>query len=283
MGPKHITEKEGYGDGVLRPHLGRDRVFSIRRFHPSADVDDVVEHYWTVAWDRTGHPPFTQETLPDPTAHVVFEVGRSECVGPMTTRFTRVLEGKGRVFAAKLRPACLRALLGVEPQDWRDVRRPVFDLLDVDGAGFEAHLFSLDVDDEGPRRMAQLLDDVLAFAKRRSPTAEEAAVRNVVEEALSTSSPWTRVDDIARRLGKSVRQTQRLFALHVGLSPKHVLQRRLVQKAAAALDDVEPLQSVADLAVDLGFADQAHLTRAFKKDVGDAPGAYRKKSERDRG
>jgi AraC-like DNA-binding protein len=81
------------------------------------------------------------------------------------------------------------------------------------------------------------------------------------------------VDRLAAQLGVSVRRLQRVFGEYVGVSPKWVIQRyRLLDavRRVAAGGDVD----WADLALELGFADQAHFIRAFKKLVGRPPADY---------
>lgn len=53
-----------------------------------------------------------------------------------------------------------------------------------------------------------------------------------------------------------------------------VLRRYRVQDAVTALD-TDPDTDLATLAVTLGFADQAHLTRAFSATIGVPPSRYR--------
>ena len=89
-----------------------------------------------------------------------------------------------------------------------------------------------------------------------------------------------RVAQVAELAGLSVRQLQRLFGDYVGASPKWVIDRRRLQSAAArgAQDGPDPDWSA--VATELGFADQAHLTRAFAATVGRPPGAFAREGAR---
>jgi AraC-like DNA-binding protein len=75
----------------------------------------------------------------------------------------------------------------------------------------------------------------------------------------------------------SVRNLQRAFADYVGAGPKWVIQRCQLQDAAAHAAAAESVDW-SNLAVELGFADQAHLTRAFTATVGTPPGHLREAS-----
>jgi len=60
----------------------------------------------------------------------------------------------------------------------------------------------------------------------------------------------------------------------VGITPHKWLIGRRLEKAKALLKSTDlPLTSVA---AECGFADQAHLTNVFSRQVGTPPGAYRR-------
>jgi AraC-like DNA-binding protein len=66
---------------------------------------------------------------------------------------------------------------------------------------------------------------------------------------------------------------QRLFSDYVGVSPKWVMRRARLHEAAQRTDSGE-LVDWAQLAADLGYADQAHLTRDFTSTLGMSPTRY---------
>jgi AraC-like DNA-binding protein len=64
-----------------------------------------------------------------------------------------------------------------------------------------------------------------------------------------------------------------LFGDYVGVSPKWVMRRARLHEAALRADGGEPVDWAA-LAADLGYADQAHLTREFTATIGVPPSRY---------
>jgi AraC-like DNA-binding protein len=82
-----------------------------------------------------------------------------------------------------------------------------------------------------------------------------------------------RVDELCAASGLSARTLQRLFADYVGVSPKWVMRRARLHEAAERADSGEPVDWAA-LAADLGYADQAHLTRDFTVTIGVPPSRY---------
>ena len=83
----------------------------------------------------------------------------------------------------------------------------------------------------------------------------------------------TRVDQIADQFTMPARQLQRLFREYVGVTPKWVIQRYRLIEAAERLA-AGAVADFAGLALDLGYADQAHFIRDFKKIVGRAPAGF---------
>ncbi|MGI8987080.1 MAG: helix-turn-helix domain-containing protein [Nocardioidaceae bacterium] len=73
--------------------------------------------------------------------------------------------------------------------------------------------------------------------------------------------------------GAPPRTLQRLTARRIGLSPKWLIKRRRLHEAAGALrSTVRP--ALARIAADLGYSDQAHFTRDFRRVTGLTPGEY---------
>lgn len=111
---------------------------------------------------------------------------------------------------------------------------------------------------------------LLARLPDPDPLAELAA-RMV--DAIAADTEVRRVDAIARQFETSVRRVQRLFAEYVGIGPKWVIRRyRLheITERLAAGDNID----WSCLAADLGYADQAHLSRDFRRIFGEPPTDY---------
>ncbi|MFI9323369.1 DUF6597 domain-containing transcriptional factor [Kitasatospora aureofaciens] len=248
--------------GVLHPARAAELV-SVERLVPAAEVARFVEFYWLVRWDLTGHPPYEQKVLAHPNVHLVFEAPRARVYGVDRALFVRRLEGAGHVLGVKFRPGAFRPFAG----------HPVGGLADRSVPA--ADYFGPEVD----RVNARILDEPTAeradeFLRPRlpapDPVAEEVAA---MVERITGSPDLCRVDELARELGVSVRSLQRLFAEYVGASPKWVLRRARLHEAAERAANEGKLD-LAALAVELGYADQAHLTRDFTAAVGVSPARY---------
>ena len=73
--------------------------------------------------------------------------------------------------------------------------------------------------------------------------------------------------------GTSKRTLERLFREYVGVGPKWVIQRYRLHDAAEHAATGKACDW-ADVAARLGYADQAHFIRDFKRFVGQSPAQY---------
>ncbi|WP_396044092.1 helix-turn-helix domain-containing protein [Aeromicrobium sp. UC242_57] len=96
---------------------------------------------------------------------------------------------------------------------------------------------------------------------------------NALVRRAETDQSVTRADQLASISGVSLRTLQRQFTAYLGIGPKWVVQRFRLLDAAAAAHTSERTDWAA-LATELGFADQAHLVRAFTAVVGTPPRTY---------
>jgi AraC-like DNA-binding protein len=77
--------------------------------------------------------------------------------------------------------------------------------------------------------------------------------------------------ELAKLVGVSRFQLLRGFAREVGTTPHAYLVQRRIQFARRLLVAGRP---IVEAAIDAGFADQSHLTRAFVRQFGITPGRY---------
>ena len=117
---------------------------------------------------------------------------------------------------------------------------------------------------------AAAADLLRGASPRLDPAAEQVA--GVV--ARITADPGLRrVGQLAGACGIPERRLQRLFADYVGVSPKWVMRRARLHEAALRAESGGGVDWAA-LAADLGYADQAHLTRDFTATLGVPPAQY---------
>jgi AraC family transcriptional regulator len=85
------------------------------------------------------------------------------------------------------------------------------------------------------------------------------------------------IEDIAAAIGLSKSHFSRAFKGSVGISPMAYVAARRIERAKSMV--VACAQSLADVALSCGFANQSHLNRQFRRLVGVTPGQWRRASE----
>jgi AraC-like DNA-binding protein len=260
--------------GVLKTAAADPQRYQHARYHPSPDLEPYVEHYWSVQWDLRGLAPERAETLPHPSVHMIFErnVG-SRIAGVARGKFSRLLEGEGGVFAAKFRPGGFYPFVGVPISTFTATTQSLQDVFGAEGDALEQAVLTESAD---PSRITVVED----FLRRRRPGPDENVARIAeIVYGVAGDRGIVKVDDLVDRYGVNKRMLQRLFAKYVGVGPKWVIQRYRLHEAAEQLAAGSSI-SQSELALDLGYSDQAHFARDFKMVVGTSPAAYARKARR---
>lgn len=86
------------------------------------------------------------------------------------------------------------------------------------------------------------------------------------------------VASAAQKLGLSERQFQRCFKRHMGLSPKFWLRVKRFEGALVSIakNRESGMAGLVGVAADIGFSDQAHMSREFRAISGNTPLSLRK-------
>jgi AraC-like DNA-binding protein len=253
--------------GVLDPRAGEGR-FALALHAPAPDLAWLVEQHWIVEWDLAPGERHVQETLPSPNVNLVFEGRPAGVYGVQTRRFARTLDGRGRAHGVKFRAGSFHALLRRPVAALTDRRVDIPAVLGPAGARAERELEAVADHAERVRRAE-------ALVRAAAPAGPDryAAVATDVVAAIAADRSIRRVDHLVAVTGLQRRALQRLFHRHVGVGPKWVIRRFRLLEALERATAGEPVGWAA-LAVDLGYADQAHLTREFRALVGHPPAAY---------
>jgi AraC-like DNA-binding protein len=205
-------------------------------------------------WERVTTARQEQRVVPDACVDLIWSGERLTIAGPDTkARVVRLAPGS-RLVGARLRPGAAGAVLGLPASELRNATPDAADVLgpDVACALMEALAAGLD-----PH---SLLLRALVLRGVREP---DPLVRAAV---AALGRPRALVGSVAADLGVSARQLQRRVGDAVGYGPKMV-QRVLRFRRLQALSPA-PL---AELALDAGYSDQAHMTAEVTRLAGISP------------
>jgi AraC-like DNA-binding protein len=225
-----------------------DLVPGYREIAPPEALRGVVDCLWV----RVTGAADDVRILPDGCTDVVWRHGHGATVaGPDTTARLVGYSESELLIGIRFLPGAGGAVLGVPLDEVRDLR---VDVVDVDRA------FDLDADLAPADVIARFLS---AAADRKGDPIVTEAVRRIARQD---------VRDVAHDLAMSERQLRRRFQAAVGYGPKTLARVLRFRRFVDAIDGGQT--DLASLALDAGYADQAHLTRETTRLAGLPPLAF---------
>ncbi len=247
-------------------------LFDLDRWAPSESAGRFVEHFWSVSWDLRGRQPLANTVITFPSLHITHEWGSDSprhgfalpntlVHGVVERVFRTTISERGAVVGARFRPGGFTARFG------RDAAQLTGRVEPVDNELFGA---PINLDDSKESAGAGLDDAIADCADGTDPTF---ASLTCLVERIRDDDRLHRVEQVMALSPWSARTTQRVFRRYVGVPVKWVLCRYRLQQAALEIES-RPDVDFADLAVRLGWYDQAHFINDFRSMLGTTPGEY---------
>lgn len=255
-------------------------MYQLRR--PDPKLARFVEHYWFVTSDD-GPVDLRVDVFVDARADLIFNFDapylRRVIGGEATEIATTNLDaqrlapirieqrGHVRTTGVRFRLGGLAPFAIVPLQALTDRTVHVSEALGDAAASLEVTLReTTDLDAQ-----ARLLDGFFLDALARAP--DLAGFARAVDVAVETRGGAS-VEAMAEVAGVSPRHLERLFARHLGITPKALARVQRFQAALGALMRT-PEGTLADVAASAGYFDQAHFIRDFRRMTGGVPRGYR--------
>jgi AraC-like DNA-binding protein len=209
-------------------------------------------------WEQQTSVGWEQRVVPDACVDLIWSGERLTIAGPDTRARLVALAPGARIVGVRLRPGVAGSVLGLPASELQDHAPDATDVLGRDHADglLDALLRSAGAGND-PHAI------LLAAVERRAGTGPDPLVRAAV---AALDRPHARVAAVAAELGVSARQLQRRVTDAVGYGPK-MLARVLRFRRLQAL----PAGPLAELALDAGYTDQAHMTAEVTHLAGISP------------
>ena len=250
-------------------------------------LDGIIEWFWSVSWEIPDGKIHHQQVLNHPAGNisvgtidddgVSLDPAEGRVYGVMTGLSHRPLTATGWTVAARTTVGGLGVILGFPAKDVVDTElRLDQSLPGLDGTQLVKAVRRAATNEARTVCLQRSLTEMVA--EREQSQVDEA--REVARIAAMAEHDRTvrRSEQLAEAGGVSVRTLQRLFDVHVGVSPSFVIRRwRIIEAAESALEALETgtkWKGWSTVAAELGYSDQAHLTRDFRKHLGTSPAAY---------
>lgn len=251
--------------GMDREAPSRSRPSDYREF----PVPEPLARHFLCLWTQSisSHGEYAHRVLPDACADVLcLNEEPPVVVGPWTAPFIARLPAGTWIVGARLHPGRASSWLGVPAAELLNRTVP----LRLLRGSRTSSLFA---------RIAEQAD----LTSRRSALAAALlgclAFTRPIDRAVSAGIAWIahhphgRVEQLSRWIGVSDRQLRRRFASSVGYGPKTLQSVLRFQRLLSFAASGRTTESLAALAVDAGYADQAHMTREVRRFADHAPSA----------
>jgi AraC-like DNA-binding protein len=226
----------------------------------------VLARHVVCVWTRSTGDDGSDDAprvVPDGCADIVWmDDSAPVVVGPATLPVLVTLPPHTSIVGVRFRSGMAPGPLGLPANELLDARVPLRDVWGRDAASLE---------DRAATNEAKLAALEAALVSRLARAEPHDALVLAAVDRLSKRST-NRVDELSRLLGISNRQLLRRFSAAVGYGPKTFWRIARFQRLLrlARTTPAEQL-SLAQLAGDAGYADQAHMTREVTSLAGVPP------------
>lgn len=194
---------------------------------------------------------------------------------PAQVQSSHVISESWQFASMYVDPVALPVLLGIHPET-------VFDKPLLQAPGIAARLRGAilsALNRNTPESVAQeglvhVFDELLQMAGSGGPATSRHVPASIggIADRLRDDPALPTLTDLAASAGMTPVQLVRAFSKAYGMPP---LAWRCNQRVVAARKRIAQGENIAAVALDLGFADQSHLTRRFRAVVGVPPGQWR--------
>lgn len=252
-----------------------------QEFDTPEALKDTIKCFWYTCFDF-GEQPSNFEVVPDGYAEIIFHFGSPCHISdrgewkPLPSPFVMgLLSG----------PAVLSARNSLEVLGIRCFPWTVFDLLGLPASNDSVHVLEHPITQlQAPLEkciQAEKREDALALIKTyfleiRSQTATDGTLSDA-GVAMREANGTLPVREVAAAAHATVRTLERKFKQSSGHTVKDVSGLMRFEQVRNRLW-LSPDSNLADLAQELGYTDQSHLSREFKRYSGTTPAAFARKA-----
>lgn len=263
------------GDDVARAHLKEpgDDTHTMHRYDPPSELAGLVRRFWIPVWSVPAGRESRQRVLQYPVCLLVVTGAYARFYGVASGLSTTTLSGQGWAAGVMCAPAAGQLIAGGTVADYTDRYVDLSQVLGEDGTTLiEQVRAAMEPDPTSSRAHARAIAAYCDTLRRFVPIDAEGELVNRIVHYVETANEVTRVAQLCEAFGLSERALQRLVRHRLGLTPKWLIQRRRLHEAADRLRD--GTTAMTQLAVELGYADQAHFIRDFSRVTEMTPGQF---------
>jgi AraC-like DNA-binding protein len=242
-----------------------------REIKPTLPLRSFVECFWTLEAHASADASPAERILPDGCVELILNFGdrflehldgqkrrqpRNFIVGQMTGPILISANGVVRLLGIRFQPGGTRPFIALPANEITD------QVVELEGLSrqFERGLLeACEVAENMDKKVAAVETFLVSRLNGGKFDAHLLALAAIVIDRRGLVS----VDQLASHAGVSSRQLERRFLQEVGLGPKLLARIVRFQQVFRAVDQANP--AWAEVAIECGYYDQAHLIRDFNQ------------------
>jgi AraC-like DNA-binding protein len=224
-----------------------------------------LRRHFRCAWTNTlpANHVGSISVVPDGCVDIVWSEGFFHVAGPDLTAATPLFEPSTTIVGVRFQPGAARSWLGLPMSEIVGLQ---VDLGDLWGAVARAISERMEDALSTEQRAAILQRELVRFLSDiEEPARDASAVFGLMQQG--SAAPGATITKILDRLDMSPRTLRRRSHEHFGYGPK-TLDRILRFQRLLALAIRSPKIPLAGMAYDVGYADQAHMSREVRELTG---------------
>lgn len=242
----------------------------MERFSPPSSLLPFLDHFWVAEWFAPPGLSFPIDIVAMPCVNLVLTGDMAVVAGIKTDRQRHVLGGSGRIAGLRFKPGGFHPFFTQPVASIRNLEIPSETFHPSLGASWVQSVMS---SGNFERAATTVFDAVTRLPTYRAPKTD------LVEKILQRCwhKPELTIAAIAKSSAMSVRTLEALFHDTVGVSLVWI--RRQI-RAISAMRAEGSESGWAEIAQQLGYSDQAHMTNQFRQTVGVPPRTFFRKYRR---
>jgi AraC-like DNA-binding protein len=248
-------------------------------FEPNSELTAFVKCYWTLESAKED-TPLRNTIVPDGTMKLIFHYGDTykhhpkngesiilpKCflIGQLTQPYVVEPLGVTGTFVVRFQPNGFLPFASLPIKEMENTAIPLHRLFGKDGEEIGERILSANA-------TAERIKIIEAFLFNRLADRQtiDTIVQSTIETILSANGQFS-VNELSKQNNINRRQLTRKFSSAIGLSPKQLSKTIRIQATLKTLLTKE-VTSLADLAYENEYFDQAHFIKDFKEFTGLTP------------
>ncbi len=259
-------------------HLGFIRV------EPSVPFKAYIDSYWFINATCTTQQGYQEFLHPDGGMGFIFNYGNAlsfngqkdqthaSLDGINTKSVGLVLTENINAVGIRFKPAGASVFLDMPLHEMKDQR---LGLPDLNSISF-SDLYHRIPEQKSLRDKVSIIETTLSQTRRQNKTISTQSTQAI--KHVKESQGRLTIKTLSQDLDINQRKLERLFKAQLGMSASEYTRIVRIEQARTSLKKTNC--SLAEVAYELGFYDQAHFSKSFQSVVGISPGQYRANGKR---